>query len=93
MMIKTYPDRTLEMKLRTMDYSVRVNWEIRGPKNTGVEWMTCLTIGSPKGAGVVIVQTYTHGGWEAYVPASNANSIDATVKAVAQSINPERITA
>lgn len=69
-----YPDRTLEERCRAAGATVRCLWQQRGPKNTGIAWMEGLMIG----AGVVIVQTYEGGGWEAY-SALPVNEIDATV--------------
>lgn len=69
-----YPDRTLEERCRAAGATVRCLWQMRGPKNTVIAWMECLQVGS----GVVIVQTFKGGGWEAY-SSLPVNEIDATV--------------
>ncbi|MBO6755728.1 MAG: hypothetical protein JJ902_05345 [Roseibium sp.] len=75
---KTYPDQTVETAAREAGANVIVAWEMEGPKNSDVAWMTCLVIG----ATVVIVQTFETGGWEAYVPASDSCRRDVTIDAV-----------
>lgn len=69
-----FPDSTLEERCRAAGAEVRCCWQMKGPKDTAIAWMECLQIGS----GIVIVQTYKGGGWEAY-SALPVNEIEATV--------------
>jgi hypothetical protein len=61
-MTKTYPNRTLETALRNRSIPYRLLWEIKGPPNTQIAWLTAYAIGK----GVCILQTFVDGGWEAY---------------------------
>ena len=85
-MTDRFPDQALERALRSKGYAIRCNWQIKGPKDTGIAWMECLTLGGVGSTGIVIVQTYKGGGWEAYIPASNRNDIDATINGVINSL-------
>lgn len=65
-----YPNNTLERRAIEAGAQVRCLWQMRGPKDTGVAWLECLQIG-PRGD-VVIVETFHHGGWNAFsAPHSN----------------------
>ena len=63
-----YPDRTFEKRAREDGHNCPCLWQERGPKNTGIAWMVAYRLGS----GVVIVQTYTEGGWRAYTDGPEA---------------------
>ena len=65
MATKTYPDTTFEKIARKAGASVTLLWEMRGPKDTSVAWMTCYLVnGMP-----AIVQTYGEGnGWNVFTP-------------------------
>ncbi len=72
---RTYPDQTLEKALRASGVRVVVLWEIKGPKDTSVDWM----VGYQAGSWPVIVQTYTDGnGWNAFTPARTID-VDKTI--------------
>lgn len=70
-----YPSHVFEDELRKRGIDYRVMWEQRGPKNTGVSWMTCYLVGRS----VALVQTYRQGGWEVYTP-HHENDIDKAVE-------------
>ena len=61
--MKTYPDHTLRDALYNAGHSYRLMWEIRGPKNTSIAWMTCYLVNGC----TVIVQTFKDRcGWQAF---------------------------
>ena len=64
--LRLYPissGHVLEDALRDRGIGCRLLWEIPGPKNTAIAWLTCYRVE----AGVVIVETYDGGnGWEAF---------------------------
>lgn len=70
----TMPDRTVEMVARKAGAEVRRLWQMRGPPNTSIKWMECLSIGKS----TCIVQTFEGGGWEAYTP-GRSNRVDDTL--------------
>ena len=79
-----YPDHTLEKRLIEQGCVVRCMWQIKGPKDTLVEWMEYLLVtppdSHPRG---VIVQTFKEdSGWTAFREASVLLNIDENVKAV-----------
>jgi hypothetical protein len=60
----TYPDHTVEDALRKHT-TVMCLWEMPGPKNTRVAWLTAYAINGV----LVIVMTYADGdGWEVLTP-------------------------
>lgn len=71
-----FPNRTLEERAIAAGANVRCMWQIKGPKDTGVAWLECLQIG-PRGD-VVIVETFHHGGWNAF-SAPHSNRVDDTI--------------
>jgi hypothetical protein len=74
--MKTYPDRTFEEAARKAGAPVQCLWEMKGPRNTAIAWLSALSVNGR----VVIVQTYTDGnGWEVYSPAPTLN-VDATIQ-------------
>jgi hypothetical protein len=79
---KIYPDSTLEHELVKRGCQVRCLWQIPGPKNTMIAWMEGILVQPPEGPGaVVIVQTYTQGGWEAFT-ANKSTDIQDTAEDV-----------
>jgi hypothetical protein len=77
---KTYPDRALETRLRERGATVLCLWELRGPKNTSVAWITCYSVHAPDGrySGIIIVETFKDGGWLDF-KASETADINATL--------------
>lgn len=73
-MSKIYPDHALEDAARAAGATVRCLWQIPGPKDTAIAWVECLSIGS----GIVIVQTFDGGGWNA-LSDCRTNRIDETI--------------
>lgn len=62
---KTYPSDALVVAARAAGAHVRLLWEVPGPKDTAIAWMSCYQIGSS----ACIVQTYADdNGWEAFTP-------------------------
>lgn len=76
---KVYPDRTLEEELVKRGCQVRCMWQTPGPRGTLIAWMEGILV-QPEGGkgGVVIVQTYRNGGWDAYT-SNKSIEIEATV--------------
>ena len=74
-MSKTYPSTVLQDRLRDAGVDCRCMWEIPGPKDTAIAWLSCYLVGK----GVVIVQTFKDGnGWDSYTSCGK-NSIEASV--------------
>jgi hypothetical protein len=83
----TYPDNTLAQALRKRGYAVHINWEIKGPKDTQIAWMTHLLANNGNGDwGTFIVQTFKDGGWDVYTHPTHTNEVEATVEAVIKSL-------
>lgn len=74
-----FPNRVLEDQARAAGVFVQCLWQTKGPKDTGVAWLECLQIG-PRGD-VVIVETFHHGGWNAF-SAPHSNRVDDTIRDV-----------
>lgn len=68
------PSTILETELKARGIHPRRLWEMRGPKDTDITWMHALMLDR----GIVIVQTFSYGGWDAYT-ALNDSQISATV--------------
>lgn len=71
-----FPDQTLERRIVEAGATVRCMWQMKGPKDTGVAWLVCLMVG--KRGDMVIVETFHHGGWNAF-SAPHSNSVDDTI--------------
>lgn len=76
---KKYPNKTLQSRLRDRDVECRLMWEIKGPKDTDVSWLSCYLVGRNT---VIHVSTYKSGGWDAYLPAAFGVEVDDTVNSV-----------
>lgn len=74
---KIYPNRVLEDELRKRGIHVMLFWEIPGPKNTAIAWISCYIVRSM----IVHVITYKPNGWDVMTPVP-ALMIDATVQEV-----------
>lgn len=61
---RIHPDSTIADRCREAGARVRLVWEERGPKNTGVAFLTCYLINDT----LCIVSTFSRGGWDAYTP-------------------------
>lgn len=70
---KIYPDTTLEDKCREAGATVRLMWEVPGPKNTGIAFIACYLIGTT----ACLVETFKGGGWDAFTPNQSNNIVDA----------------
>lgn len=73
-MTKQYPDRNFEKYVRAQGVDCRLMWEEKGPKNTGISWISGYHVGQ----GICIVQSFKDGGWEVYT-ALPENNISASV--------------
>lgn len=71
---KTYPSHVLADACRAAGATVHLLWEVRGPRETAVAWMSCYQIGRS----TCIVQTYSGNGWNAYTPC-NSIGIEETI--------------
>jgi hypothetical protein len=78
------PDKTLQRALGDQGFSTQCMWEIPGPKNTGIAWLTCYNSNGT----VFMVQTYKEGGWQVYLPSVNL-LIDKTVEEVIDRVRRE----
>lgn len=67
-----YPDQTLAERCRQAGADVKALWEIRGPKNTGVAWISGLLVNGH----VVLVQTFGEGGWASYTSSGRTKPED-----------------
>lgn len=68
------PSRIFEDELRERGIiNYQCFWEVRGPKDTSIAWLTCYRVGY----GIVIVQTFDMGGWNALTdnPTNNIQEI------------------
>lgn len=75
---KTYPNHTLEDKLLERGVRFKCLWEMRGPKDSGIDWIVSYLVE----ARVIIVHTFKgRRGWEVYL-ASQEGETDATVDEV-----------
>lgn len=72
-----------ELRQRGIDY--QVFWEIKGPKNTSIAWITCYRVLS----GIVLVQTFDHGGWNALTDCPSNNIADTIADVIARVSNKE----
>lgn len=80
--------KTIVDAARANDVAIRLLWEMPGPENTAVEWLSCYALGQ----GVVIVETFTNGdGWQAYTAGSSAR-VDDMVADVFQRCGVVRLT-
>lgn len=82
------PSSILSLRLREKGFSVQRCWRVKGPENTEVTWMEAFLVheSMDRPGAIVIVQTFKDGGWNAYVPATKRNTVEATVEAVAAAI-------
>ena len=69
-MTKTYPSHVLADALRERGLDCRLMWEIPGPKNTEVAWLSCYLVQSD----ICIVSTYKGGWWGAYTPSGKTEA-------------------
>lgn len=78
-MPKTYPDRFLQNALREKDLEARLMWDMKGPKDTSIAWVSCYVVNRS----LVLVETFEGGGWEAFTP-PQTNHINETIDDVLQ---------
>jgi len=74
-MPKIYHDDTFEKAARKAGAYVRCLWQQRGPEGTMIAWIECLQVNRS----VVMVQTYTEGGWDVFT-CLDTNSAEATIE-------------
>ncbi len=72
-MAKT-PDYPVDFRAIMAPTPCKLMWEIKGPKNTMIAWMSCYAIAR----NICIVQTFKGGGWNALTP-NDDGKIEATV--------------
>lgn len=75
--VKTYPSHALADALRAQNVGVRLLWEISGPENTPIAWLSCYQVSMH----ICIVETFHDSGWQAFTP-NMENDTHATVKDV-----------
>lgn len=62
---RIHPNTTLPDELRSSGVDCQIMWEIPGPKDTLIAWLSCYQVGKS----VCIVQTFKDGnGWNAFTP-------------------------
>lgn len=72
---KVYPNTVLADRARAADFHCRLMWEIPGPKDSQIAWLSCYQIG----LSLCIVETFKgENGWNAFTPA-RTNNIDETI--------------
>lgn len=72
---KTYPSHVLTDALRDKNVTAQLMWEIPGPKDTQIAWLSCYLIGSC----LCVVQTFQGGdGWLA-LTSNGENNTDAAI--------------
>ena len=72
------PSHALRDALAAAGHGTRLLWEIPGPKDTLIEWLSCYLIGHS----ICIVQTFKGtDGWNVLTPPASLD-IDATIKDV-----------
>lgn len=79
----------VEETLRTEGYSVQTCWEMKGPKDTSVAFLTMYLVHPPEDGAegtLMLVQTYFNGGWEAFPQASRSNEINATMDSIKKAL-------
>lgn len=74
---KTYPSHVLAEALRANNIGVCLLWEIPGPRDTEIAWLSCYQVSMQ----ICIVETFHDCGWQAFTP-NTENGTDATVKDV-----------
>ena len=70
----TYPDHTLQNTLREREINCVLMWEMRGPRDTSIAWLSCYQVANS----IVIIETFSDGGWNAFTPAKTIE-IDKTI--------------
>lgn len=71
---KVYADTTFQNAARAAGATVRCLWEIPGPKDTEIAWITFYQINQS----CCIVETFKDGGWNAFTPNTSID-VDATI--------------
>jgi hypothetical protein len=61
--VKTYPNKVFEQEIRNQKLTCQALWQIKGPKNTAIDWITCYYI-APL---TVIHFGYDEGGWDIHI--------------------------
>jgi hypothetical protein len=60
----TYPSHVVQDAARKAGATCLCLWEMKGPPNTMVAWLTCYQLGES----ICIVETFKDGGWNAFTP-------------------------
>lgn len=74
---KVWPSYVLADAAREAGADARLMWEIPGPKDTAIAWISCYAIGQS----ICIVETFMSGGWNALTPCRSADP-DSTLRDV-----------
>lgn len=97
MKTRPYPDHTIEDAARKAGADVVVCWEVHGPKDTAIAWMSRLLINGvlvhvetffAAGARLAANDKSVNGGWEVFTPTSDDGDIAKTVEAVLARCKP-----
>jgi hypothetical protein len=75
---RVYPNTMLVDECRKHGVDLSLAWEIPGPKNTGVVWLSCYGVVGRAGPLLVIVETFRDGGWQAFTH-DRSNKVQDTV--------------
>ena len=82
---RVFPDRHLEEELIRRGCQVRCLWQSPGPKGTMIAWLEGILV-QPEGGkgGVVIVQTFRDGGWDAFTSTKSVMIEDTIMDVIAR---------
>lgn len=72
MATKEYPNRDFQKRLSDLGIPCRLAWEEKGPKMTGITWISAYNVGG----GIALVQSYKGGGWDVFtsLPVNDASA-------------------
>lgn len=79
--VKTYPNRVFQDAIRSEGVLLQALWQIKGPKDTGIDWITCYYI-APL---TVIHFSYADGGWDIHTGSEHIER-DATINEVLERV-------
>lgn len=81
--MKTEPNHKLRDMLRDMGSHVDLLWEVTGPPDTRIAWLSCYQIEDGKQRAIIIVETFKDGrGWEVLITPSKKSGVKDTLDAV-----------
>ena len=85
--MRVYVNETIKRIARF--HNLRLMWEIRGPKDTEIAWISCY-VGGPKMALMHFI-TYRAGGWDVLGQMDTENNVQKTLNAIAAHIGASAV--